>query len=79
MSFHQSGPNASAYIGTFNDVRRDQNNINGNEVFQVFDLYIMVNTYSKIIAGNNNTFNLGTNDTDNALITRKTNIYMECI
>ena len=79
MSFHQSGPNASAYVGVINDVGGSQYSVNGNKVFQVFDLYIMVNTYSKIIAGNNNTFNLGTNDTDNALITRKTNIYMECI
>ncbi|PAV17371.1 nucleotide-binding-oligomerization-domain like receptor [Pyrrhoderma noxium] len=30
MSFHQSGPNASAKVDSFNDVGRDQNNINGN-------------------------------------------------
>ena len=78
MSFYQSGPNASAYIGTFNDVGRDQNNINGNEVFQVFDLYIMVNTYSKIIAGNNNTFNnLGPNENHEALIGRKSQFYLK--
>ena len=39
MSFYQSGPNASAYIGTFNDVGRDQNNFHGNEVFKIFDQY----------------------------------------
>ena len=46
MSFYQSGPNASAKIDSFNDVGRDQNNINGNEVFQIFILYITLNTYN---------------------------------
>ena len=45
-SFHQSGPNASAKIDSFNDVGRDQNNINDNEVFQIFILYITLNTYN---------------------------------
>ena len=76
MSFQQSGPNASAYIGVVNDVGGSQYSVNGNEVFQIFDLYITVNTHNKIIAGNNNTFNLGTSDTDSALITRKTNIFI---
>ena len=76
MSLQQSGPNASAYIGVVNDVGGSQYSVNGNEVFQIFDLYITVNTHNKIIAGNNNTFNLGTSDTDGALITRKTNIFI---
>ena len=67
----QSGPYASADVGVINDVRGSQYNVTGNEVFQISDLYITVNTYNKIIAGNNNTFNLGTNDTDDALIRRK--------
>ena len=76
MSLQQSGPNASAYIGVVNDVGGSQYSVNGNEVFQIFDLYIMVNTHNKIIAGNNYTFNLGTSDTDGALITRKTKIFI---
>ena len=76
MSLQQSGPNASAYIGVVNDVGGSQYSVNGNEVFQIFDLYITVNTHNKIIAGNNNTFNLGTSDTDGALIIRKTNIFI---
>ena len=76
MSLQQSGPNASAYIGVINDIGGSQYSVNGNEVFQIFDLYITVNTHNKIIAGNNNTFNLGTSDTDGALITRKTNIFI---
>ena len=76
MSLQQSGPNASANIGVINDIGGSQYSVNGNEVFQIFDLYITVNTHNKIIAGNNNTFNLGTSDTDGALITRKTNIFI---
>ena len=48
MSFYQSGPNASAHIGTFNDVGRDQNNFHGNEVFKIFVLYITINNHKKI-------------------------------
>ena len=48
MSFYQSGPNASAYIDTFNDVGRDQNNFHGNEVFKIFVLYITINNHKKI-------------------------------
>ena len=39
MSFHQSGPNASAYIGILNDVGGSQYNVTGIEVFQIFELY----------------------------------------
>ena len=39
MSLQQSGPNASAYIGVVNDVGGSQYSVNGNEVFQIFDLY----------------------------------------
>ena len=78
MSFHQSGPNASAYVGVINDVGGSQYSVNGNEVFQVFDLYITVNTHNKIITGNNNTFNnLGANETHEALIGRKSQFYLK--
>ena len=79
MPSQQTGPNASADVSAINDVGGSQYSVNGNEVFQIFDLYITVNTHNKIIAGNNNTFNLGTSDTDGALITRKTNIYIQYI
>ena len=46
MSFQQSGPNASAYIGVVNDVGVSQYSVNGNEVFQIFVLYITLNTYN---------------------------------
>ena len=71
MSFQQSGPNASAYIGVVNDVGGSQYSVNGNEVFQIFDLYITVDTHNKIIAGNNRLPYIEREDPHEALIRRK--------
>ena len=78
MSLYQRGDNPIAVIGVANDVGGNQYNVTGNEIFQIFDLYITINTHNKIIIGNNNTFNnLGPNETHEALIGRKSQFYLK--